>query len=323
MLRGISSVGDWKSAEIDKRCMNAFIASIIGNADFGSRGPSFHKAGYKYANYPKFNIRDETEESDEVAKPDVLLYNVSKKCALLIEVKGEDSIGTDRHLRQLKRNKSVGEADVEKLVKAIDCEVTIDNLITGIVYREETVQKCYQSQTCFQKLNQMQQDYLVCTQRRGGYLKALNPQAIVIDDELRGFLTNGIPIPKKPKIRMYVTENPCVKGIMYGILDYIQDEFFSEGKIQPTGENREIFLTTVFLKDEVFKEPHVNSDNIATALRELKTLGFCTYTGKKPRFGFQWKRFNRLMSSDRRQETINKINSLDCSNPSKTLDSTY
>lgn len=292
-------MGDLNSEITELEWLNLFHSAIQGKPDIQDNISCFRNLKYKPFFFNKFNLaieEDDTEKLKEVT-PDIILWNKELELVIIIEVKGENSVER-RNLVQLNKYKEISIQEVQtRLRDATDNPlIIIKNIYTGIVYRKETVSNCYLSDDCRNLLEEIMDNNLVFTQNHGEKLEILNNNLVSFDDLLRNALNNGFDLPLNPLIIFYLTKNPCEKGVIWGIVNHIHNNFYNNEKID------EIRINSILLRRDVFFYSDVKLNKIIEALENLFRLGICTRVDREYIF-----EFDKIQDFDKIKEIINRI----------------
>ena len=186
----------------------------------GVGGRCFEALGYQLVYFPHFGNHNDV---------DFLLYNPTLKVAFLVELKGGGSV-EEEHLLQINRYKRHSPMEIEGLLKNLEFEETeVKEIYTGIVYLSETINSCFQSESCKALLRSMMQGHIVMQQKRGDSLKAMNSAQVTWDNALKSSLKEGIALPEKPNRMVFFNDRPNYKVVVVGLLDYLGNNFDKYG----------------------------------------------------------------------------------------------
>ena len=287
-------MGEYDHELVELASVNLFNEVINGCPNLPNQ-ICFRGCGYKHVFFPKINVK---------RNPDVLLYNDVKKIAIQVELKGCNSVDDD-HYKQLASYDDTGVELIEDFIKErLDLPYAeIRDSITCIVYPKATLEKCYQSETCKEIISKMRELSLVCCQEAGETFNALNPEFVQDDDLLEIF--SGITISMSPFQEYLLVENPCMKGVIFGIKEYIKLEFIRPPSLR---EQLSIKLTPNDLKD-IFFYSRAKIHKFRRALDILKEWGYCNLQGE---FDYTFTQDDADEIMRREDEIKEKIEALNC-----------
>lgn len=292
-------MGDLNSEITELDWLNLFCSAILGKPNVQDNISCFRNLNYKPFFFNKFNITIEEEDTEKLKEvtPDIILWNKELELVIIIEVKGENSVKR-KNLLQLNKYKEISIQEVQtRLRNATDNPlITVKNIYTGIVYRKETISKCYLSDDCRNLLEEIMKNHLAFTQNHGEKLEILNNNIISFDDLLRNALNNGFDLPLNPLIVFYLTKNPCKKGIIWGIVNHIHDKFYNNEIID------EIRINPILLRRDVFFYSDVKLNKILEALENLSHLRICNRVDREYIF-----EFDKMQDFDKIKEIIDRI----------------
>ncbi len=264
-------MGDLASEIGELKSINYFLSAIKGLPDANLQ-PCFNSINYKVSAFPSFKIilNENGVEVEKPITPDFLLWNLNNKIALIFEIKGGSSV-EEQDIDQIQKYLNIPIDQIQDRVRNIleDPSIELENCYVGIVYYEETINSCLQSNNCINRINSIRNHFLILKQSPGDKLKIINPEFITFDNELLTILTDGIQIPLNPRRFIYMTENPSIEGTMWAIINYIHDEFFNSDEIG------EIQVDPIQLRD-VFIYSIVKLRRIKKALDYLTEINCCT-----------------------------------------------
>ncbi len=264
-------MGDLSSEINELKSLNLFLHAIKGLPDI-DKHPCFNSINYQDSIFPIFKIivsEDDVEKEKEIT-PDVLLWKINNKTALILEIKGGNSV-EEGDIDQIKKYLMIPIDQIQERIRNIleVPSIEVEHFYVGIVYYEKTIQSCITSPNCINKLDSIKKNFFILKQSPGESLNIWNPDFISFDNDLLSLLNNGIQIPSSPRRFIYITENPSVEGTMWAIVNYIHDKFFERTEIN------EIQIDPIQLKDE-FKYSSVKLKRLGTALNYLVQIGCCT-----------------------------------------------
>ncbi|TXT64262.1 MAG: hypothetical protein BAJALOKI1v1_590022 [Promethearchaeota archaeon] len=294
-------MGDLNSEVIELEWINLFYAAIQGKPSVNDEIDCFRKYNYTPFPFNKFNITVE-EEGLEIQKevtPDFILWNREIEAVLIIEIKGENSVERS-HLEQLNKYKEISIDEIQTRLRNAtdDRTIIIKASYTGIVYRKETIESCEKSENCIELLDIMKKDHLVFTQNHAERLILLNPNLIDFDEALKNGLSDGFPLPLNPMTLFYLTKSPCKKGVIWAIINYIYDRFYSGEPID------EIRITPLNLRRDVFFYSDAKLNKIIEALENLFRMNICSRIEREYIFNY-----NNLQDLD---TILERIENIDC-----------
>ncbi len=263
-------MGDLDSEIKELKSLNLFFHAITGLPDIEIY-PCFNSINYQSSLFPSFKItvsEDGTEKDKEIT-PDFLLWNIRKKTALILEIKGGNSI-EEGDIEQIRKYLMIPIDQVEERVRNIleDPSIELESFYVGIVYYEKTIRNCLRSPNCINRLDSIKDDLLILKQSPGNVLNIRNPEFITFDDDLSSLLNNGIQIPKNPRRNIYITETPSIEGTMWAIINYVDDKFYEGDEIN------EIKIDPFQLRD-IFIYSSVKLNRLSKALNYLSEIGCC------------------------------------------------
>jgi len=293
-------MGDLDSELTELDSINLFYSSIEGLADIEPH-PSFKRLNYKELFFLKFHVPT-LENGVEIMKdvsPDCILWNEDKKLALIIEIKGRTSIDqTD--IDQLNKYKDISLEQIQNCLRdAYDNPyIEIKQIFIGIVYYETTIERCMTSKICLERLNLIRNEYFVLKQNPGKTLKVLDPESLTFDPLLKEILEAGILLPRNPPRNILLTKDPCLKGVIWGIVNHIHDKFFKGEYIN------EINIEPLDLKRNFFSYSSVKLKRLISALEILTELNICTR--EENNYIFRYDTFDNF------QDIFEKIKNIDC-----------
>jgi len=210
------------------------------------------------------------ENPQKLISPDFLLWNLEKELALIVEIKGGNSI-EEGDITQTNKYKQISNEKIETYIKNVteQKDVRIRDTNTCIVYKTNTIERCKRSASCIERLEKLCEKNLVLIQNHGDSLKSFNPEVFDFDKKLIVALTEGFELPLNPKTEFYMTDNACIKGLIWGISNYIFDNFFEgepvrEGSISPNN-----------LKNDIFRYSTASLNDFSVALEFLLKYKFC------------------------------------------------
>jgi len=290
-------MGDLDSETTELFWLNIFYVAAIGTP---SSDECLRNLDYEIIAFPKFKIFRGTED-ETLITPDFLLWNKENKIALLIEVKGENSVN-EENLDQLKKYREISIQQIQTRIRNIkeDLTIIINDFYYGIAYRKETIDSCINSQECIERLNVIKENNLVIILNPGEKMKSLNIDYIDFDQRLRDVLDYGISLPQSPPSIIKMTENPCLKGVLWGIINYVHDRFF-DGT-----ETHKLELNPIILRNN-FNYTRVKTRKLEQALTILFDLNLCRI--KAPNHQFKFEDFENF------EKVIREIDKLECSDP--------
>jgi hypothetical protein len=233
---------------------------------------SFKKLNYNPYYYLGFKIpiiENNVERLKDIS-PDVLLWNNKANIVLIIEVKGGNSI-KEEDINQLAKYERISIRQVQTRLRNItdNPNIIIEKIFVGIVYNESTIESCRESEPCIERLEGLKTKYMVFTQSSGSKLKILNPHSLNFDINLKNELEEGFDLPMNPPRTIYLTDTPCLKGTIWGIVNYVHDCFFSGEEID------EIAIEPFDLKERDFSYSRVKPSRLKIALEYLKEFKLC------------------------------------------------
>ncbi len=289
-------MGDLIADRRELDSINLFYLALVGWPNSNNIPLSFMRAGYDFRFFISFS---EHGHSPEIGvSPDILLWNQIKGIVILLEIKGGGSID-EKHLEQINAMSSIPLPRIQQRLQNIfNNNVIIRNLHTGIVYMEDTYQRCLNGNECRDRIKKMQTNHLFFTQQPEGYLKLVNHDLLLFDPILGNIINNGIKFPLIPPRTFYMTKKPCQKGVILGITNYISDQFFKGEKIE------EYVVNPVDINNTTFRFSNIPIKMILIALEILKNKGICSKDDNNYIF-----RYEHI----RNMEYIrNWINNIDC-----------
>ena len=292
-------MGELKHQKIELYWINLFYSAIKGKAGLDREPVCFRTLNYKELVFVSFpNPQENKKQKMNDITPDFLLWNKEKQVVLIIEVKGENSVEL-KHISQLNKYNQISIKQIQELLRNVydDPTILIQEVFTGIVYREETINNCETSNECISRLSTISKNYIIFTQSQEGKFKAYNIKSIDFDNDLRESLEIGFDLPLNPPREIYLTDNPCMKGILWGIVNQIHDSFYE-------GDDLEEITTNTFDLREKLKYSQVKPSDIEIALAELSRLDICTQSNRN--YTFQFESIKNLT------EIQNKIQKLNC-----------
>lgn len=297
-------MGDLNSEITELDSINLFYASIEGMADITTHA-SLRSLNYKEYFYLKFQVSflENDEEKLKDVTPDCLLWNNQNQIALIFEIKGGNSI-EEKDVEQLTKYKEISIEQVQTRLRNLNENPIIElkQIIVGIVYYDSTIRSCERSIKCSERLNSMKRDFLVLKQTQGDCLTVLNPELIIFDSSLRDLLVNGILLPRNPPRNIYLTKEPCLKGTIWAIVNYIHNNFFN-GET----ENNEITVEPFDLRKKLFSYSNVTPKRLKQSLDYLTEFRLC-YKNEN-NYNFQFNDFDNV------ENIFEKIRNIDCNRP--------
>lgn len=261
--------------------VNLFSSAVDGNpGTAGEDVPCFRTAGYRPFHAPTFTIFKEVEGiTKSVEKsPDYLLWHEESQVALIVEVKGENSIAEKHFTGQLHDYSLISQEAVESFLENnTGEEATIQHLHVGIVYRDDIYENCLQSDECVERIQRYGNDFLLLVQAPGGHVTCINPEFVAFHELLREYLERGIPLPENPRMEYFVVDNPCTKGIIHGLFEYLIDRVFCGEELA------ELTLTPLSLRNSVFPYIHVKHavQKCRNALEYYREHKFCRFVDEE------------------------------------------
>jgi len=296
-------MGDLNSEINELDSINLFCASIEGMADIVSHS-SFKKLNYNPYYYLGFKIPiiENNVERLKNISPDVLLWNNEINVVLIIEVKGGNSI-EEENINQLEKYEKISVRQVQTILRNItdNLNINLDKIFVGIVYNESTIESCKKSETCFERLEELKTKYMVFTQSFDGKLKILNPNSLNFDINLKNQLEEGFNLPMNPPRTIYLTDTPCLKGAIWGIVNHVHDGFFSGEEID------EIAIEPFDLKERDFSYSSVKPSRLKIALEYITKFKLCIPDENK--YIFKYNTFSNP------QTIFEQILNIDCKQP--------
>jgi len=296
-------MGDLNSQITELDSINLFSTSIEGMADITLHS-SFKMLNYNSYYFLRFKIPiiENNIEKQKIISPDVLLWNNEKELALIIEVKGGNSID-EENVNQLEKYEQISVRQIQTRLRNIkdNPTITVKRKYIGIVYNESTIESCRQSKACIERLENLIGKYMVFTQSLGGLLRILNQNSLDFDTQLKKILIDGINLPMNPPRTIYLTDTPCLKGVIWGIVNYIHDSFFSGEEID------EIVIDPFELKRRDFSYSRVKASRLRLALEYLTEFRLCIRDENN--YIFEFNNFDNPLN------IFERISEIDCARP--------
>lgn len=266
-------MGDFEHEETELEWINLFYSSITGYPTFKHINTCFGGLGYRAFIFPKFKIHylvnNNNQKKFEIT-PDFLLWNEKKECVLIVEIKGGNSID-EKDVKQINNYKQISNEQIEIYINNVmDIKnVKVRFTSTCIVYKKKTIEKCLNSTSCNERLDILSKNNVVLMQNHNDWLKLFIPSGLDFDKNLKDALIDGIKLPLNPKTEFYMTDNPCIKGIIWGISNYIFDNFFEGEQID------EISVSPRIFRDKIFNYSMAKLHDFKIALEFLAKYFFC------------------------------------------------
>lgn len=266
-------MGDFEHEETELEWINLFYSSITGYPTFKKNSSCFREFGYRAFIFPKFKIpylENNNNQKEIEITPDFLLRNEKKESALFVEVKGGNSI-EENDIKQINNYKQISNEQIEIYINnATDQKnVKIRFAITCIVYKNKTIEKCLNSTSCKKRLDILSKNNVVLMQNHNEWLKLFNSYGLDFDKNLTDALIEGFKLPLNPKTEFYMTDKPCIKGIIWGISNYIFDNFFEGEQIN------EISVSPSTFRNKIFDYSMAKLNDFKIALEFLLKYNFC------------------------------------------------
>ncbi len=260
-------MGDLIADRSELDSINLFYSALVGRPSSNDDSLSFKGAGYDFRFFISFSEHGNSPELGE--SPDIFLWNRNEGIALLLEMKGGSSID-EEHLEQINATSNIPLQRIQqRLQNILNDNVTIRHLHTGIVYMEDTYQRCLNGTECRERIKRMQDNHLFFTQQPKGLLNLMNQGLLLFDPILRGIINDGIRFPPVPPRTFYMTKKPCQKGVIWGLTHYIHDQFFSDEKIE------EYIVNPVDINNTTIRYSNIPIRRVIIALEILKNKGIC------------------------------------------------
>lgn len=274
-------MGDLESEITELDWLNLFCSSIEGKPDI-QKHLCLLDLGYIPQFFSEFKF-NEHSGGEIRASPDVILWKENNNIVLIIEVKGENSVEEEHLNNQLDKYKKIPLYDIQELLRNAfeNSEISITQVYVGIIYRKETIEDCYLSDDCQNRLNRIMQDFLLLTQSHGEELRIHNANIIDFDADLRDLLIEGINLPEYPPRTFYLGSEPSLEGVIWGIINFVHDKFYEGNDII----QQEIH--PIELRDNVFSYSHINLTRMLRAFQFLEDLKLCKNQDKKYIFNFE------------------------------------
>lgn len=253
---------EWERQKRELDSYNTFFSAFKGEVT----GQGLHDYGYRlvgrFLTIPDFR-------NDVEASPDFVLFN--GETLLLTEVKSGENISR----RDISQMEACAELSIEAAQDYLsDTEIRspgyeptgLQYIQPCIIYYEDFIEECKTYDACEEALTELMEYSAVLTQDKGSALRLEG--GVVVDDDLKAILSDGIPLPQIPDKNVYLTEGIEKECLAVSICyDCVQNNM---GKGRLTVSAADIM--------EYYANREIPMQRISDVLRFLDEVGACRET---------------------------------------------
>lgn len=215
----INLASKWQKIKSELDSLNLFYSAITGRSDARN---GFYRMGFE----DFIHIKLKGREVSDNPRPDFVLLKDEYMC--IVEVKSGKNID-DRHYNQSQRNSSFSIEGLRDYFREYHNKtVEIREFDSLFVYYEETLKECMEHENCKENLENIMEDSIVLSQKRGDKLTYWEENGPVSHSQLDRALEEGIGLDEAPKKEIKIVDDPELENVVYyltrKLLDHLKEE---------------------------------------------------------------------------------------------------